>query len=945
MPFLKKIAKRFLLEKGNEIHHYAFVFPTRRAGLYFQRHLQSLKKKEMTFWAPTTYSISDFIISLSGFTVTEPLELIFELYNIYSQQIRHYPRIFEDFYPWGKMIISDFDEIDKYMVSTKKLFSTLQEFKEVEDINKEEKADIYNKYTGFWEDMGNLYLRFNQLLKEKGKAYEGMIYRDVANGIAKTGQQLKETQSSGRKWQKIIFCGFNAFTATERTIVSHLVKEDLAEIYWDMDRYFVEDKVQEAGHFFRQNVTTFEQPEPLWVENQLAEPKKITLIGVQSKVSQAKVLGLRLKEIQKSMEDEDPEKLAVVLPDTAMLFPVLNSLPEEFNKINITIGYPLQQTPVFSLFDAIMEMQLRVVENESEGFYYKDLKQVLNHPYIKSIIPDEITEFLESVREQNNVYIKESEIELSNPMIKDLFKYRRDSKELMSFFMNLLEFIRYYYAEVSPDLIAVDYEYIYHFYTLMTRLKDSLEASELVLNLRGFRQLFADIVQTGRIPFTGEPLEGLQIMGMLETQTLDFDNLFILSVNEGHLPPGKSEQSFIPYDVRLIMGLPTYKDRDAITAYHFYRLLKGSRNITLIYTTETRGMERSEKSRFIDQLLIEYAERNKNLEVDHKVLDFEFATQEIKSISIKKTEAMLEQLLTKKYSPSSLLSFLTCSLKFYFTYVLRLFEEDEIAESPDYKIIGDIMHHALENLFQPYLKSGEPLKSEDFSNMSPRIETVLKAAFQEQLQTTDLETGRNRIVYEVLQRMLDKFLEKEQKQAGFRVLMLEGKLEKGLVIPVKVGKKKLHVQLKGTIDRMDEKDGLFRVIDYKTGKVNSLNLDSLDILTGADAYKRKEAFQLFFYRYLIKLHGAKDSKFKGKFQLGIYPFKKINDQLSFVKVEKNAIIDDDLLTEFEEILKSILKDLFDIKKPFTQIKEDEDACGHCPYVNICCRQPAEDFLK
>lgn len=939
MGFLEKIANRFLDELGNDIHKYAFVFPTGRAGLYFRRHLERLKKPGTALWAPRTYSINDFMASLSSVAVSDQLDLIFELYNIYREQVRQvkkYRKAFEDFYPWGKMIISDFDEIDKHLIDTDDLFRTLKEFKTIEDITKEEKADIYNRYTGYWEELGMLYREFNGVLRDKEKAYEGMIFREIAGNIEAIAAEIKNREG-GTGWQKVVFCGFNALTNAETRMISHLLEEELAEIFWDMDRYFVEDEVQEAGQFFRRNVKTLRQADPLWVENRLAERKNITLLGVQSKVSQAKVLGVKLRELQESLED--PENVAVVLPDTSMLFPVLNSLPETIDKINITIGFPLQQTPVFSLFDAIMEMQFRVQESGGGGFYFKDLRQVLNHPYLKPILPDEITAFLEEVRENNKVYVKEKDIPLSSEVLKDLFKPRNDSKELMTFFMDLLEFIRYYYSQVNPDLISVDFEYIYHFYTLMSRLKDSLDAAGLVLEVRTFRQLFADIVQNSRIPFTGEPLEGLQIMGILETQTLDFTNLFVLSVNEGHLPPGKSQQSFIPYDVRSQVGLPTYKDRDAIAAYHFYRLLKNSENISLIYTTESRGVERSEKSRFIDQILIEYAEQNKNADITHRVFDFPFETQPIKKISIPKSEVMLKALEEKAYSPSSILSFLGCSLKFYFTYVLRLFEEEEIFESPDYRIVGDIMHNTLELLYAEYKESGVPIGYGEINTMKSRIDEELKKVFKEEMGTDDVRTGRNRVAFEVMRKLLENYFEKEREYVGVRVLMLEDKIE-GISLPVSVGKKKYDVKLKGKVDRLDAWGEVFRVIDYKTGRIESLRLDSMDIFTTPDAVKRKEAFQLFFYRYLLD----RKRQYRGKYRLGIYPFKKMFDELRFVEYKKTDLIDEEVMHEFEVVLKEIFHGLFDLNEPFTQT-EDEDRCHHCPFVNICARDPGEDYMS
>ena len=935
MGFLERIAGKFLDAYGNDVHKIAFVFPTRRAGLYFVRYLQNRKKPDTTIWAPSVFSINDFIAELSGTTVSDQLDLIFELYDIYRKHVRNYPKEFEDFYPWGKMIISDFDEIDKYLIDTETLFRTLKEFKAVEDITKDEKSEIYNRFTGFWEDLGVLYREFNRLLKSKHKAYEGMIYREVVEDIRNNGGP------GGTAWDKVIFCGFNALTKSEETIISHLLKEEKAEIYWDMDSYFVEDKNQEAGHFFRKNRETLKLEQPEWIEERLGEQKNVTIIGVQSKVSQAKVLGIKLKDLQESLIDL--EDIVVVLPDETLLFPTLNSLPESVDRVNITIGFPLQQTPAYSLFDSIIEMQLRMFEGEAAGgFYYKDMQKVLNHPYIKPLSPEEITRFIAGLKDKNRVYGTEEDIiPLSSPL-KNLFRYRKNSRELIDFFLDLLRFIRTFYRENKPDLFSIDYEYMYHFYTLLSRLKDSLRSSGLVLDIHTFRHLFTDIVNNSRIPFTGEPLEGLQIMGMLETQTLDFSNLYVLSVNEGYLPPGKRQDSFIPFDVRKMIGLPTYKDRDAIAAYHFYRLLKSSENITLIYTTGAKGIEKSEKSRFIDQLLIEYAEKNKKARIDHHIIDFSYEAQPIKEISIEKSGEILDMLHRKSYSASALLNYSTCSLKFYFTYILKLQEDEEVYESPDYRLIGNIIHETLKNLYEPFCGREQGISYGEIEDLKKRVDEELIRTYKHELKTENIHTGKNRIVFEVIRKFLENFFEKEKQAAGFKILMLERKI-KNIDFQF-TAKSKLFpqtVKLEGTIDRLDiTPEGIYRIIDYKTGKVNSLNLKTDDELpaqlTGQEAVKRKEVFQLFFYRYLLTSAGM----YEGEYRLGIYPFKRLYEGLTFVKIDKLDIIDAHQAANFEEILTGIFRELFDTAVPFSQTEETQN-CRYCPYHDICNRETTE----
>jgi len=936
MDFIERIAQKFLKEYKNQIHRLTFVFPTRRAGLYFNHHLKLQLHGHQSIWAPQVFSINDYIIQLSESIVPDPLDLIFNLYKIYEKNVKDFPKEFKDFYSWGKMIISDFSEIDKYLINAHQLFKTLKEFKQIEEFGGEElRSNILKNYIGFWADLGAIYFAFKQDLKKRNRAYEGMIYREVAENL-----DLSIKRGSNKSSEKIIFCGLNALTKAEETIIQYLVEGHNAEIFWDMDSYFVDDDNQEAGYFFRKNQKKFQLNTSHWTENKLLDQEKsITIIGAQSKISQAKILGIKLEKLRESVNEEE---IAVVLPDETLLFPTLNSLPNTIEKVNITIGFPLQQTPVYTLINSIMEMQSRFFDvssstiNPNKGFYYKDVQKILNHPYIKPIFLNEINTLLSILKKENIIYITEENLSHLSDPIKQIFSLPKDSIQIVNFYLGLLDMIRTFFAENDAALFSIDYEYIYFFYTLFSRLKESLRDTGLSLDILTFHQLFVDIVTATRIPFTGEPLEGLQIMGMLETQILDFPNIFILSVNEKHLPPSKSQQTFIPFDVRKIVGLPTYKEQDAIAAYHFYRLLKNSKNIFLVYLTESKGLVKSEKSRFIDQILIEYAQKNRKARISHQVVDFSFDAQKVKEITICKSDRIFEMLLRKSFSPSSLLTYLSCSLKFYFSYILKLKEEEGMYESPDHRIIGNIIHDTLRTLYLPFCSQDKVINTQDIEGLKAKLDISLGASFKKVLKNLDHKTGRNRIVWEVLSRFLNNFLKKESEDLGFRVLMVEQKIN-NVKFPFVLNNEEFTVKLEGTIDRLDFIRGIYRIIDYKTGRVNTLDLKSMDQLQGEKIVNRKEVFQLFFYRYL--LYVAKKI-FSGDFMLGAYPIRSMRDGLKLVKINDSETITIPMLEKYKEILTSIFQNLFDITVPFSQA-EDEKMCFHCAYVNICCRGPLE----
>lgn len=953
MAFLENIARKFLREYGRDVFKIAFVFPTRRARLYFRKYLLELKEPGTALWTPPIYSIGDFIERLSERSVADDLDLIFQLFSIYQEHVGSYPKKFEEFYPWGKMILSDFDEMDKYLVDTGELFTILKEFKEVEDFAKDEKADIYNKYTGFWESIGLLYRHFNQVLTLKNKAYQGMVYREVAENI----KAIASEEKSRLHWKKVIFCGFNALSKAEETIIKHLLDKGTAEIYWDMDRYFAgqDRQIQEAGRFFRKNKKTLDLPkdekEIHWVEDRLWEPKTIRVIGVQSKVSQAKMLGVLLEKLQR--ESGYPENVAVVLPDESLLFPTLNSLPKEVSQVNVTIGFPLAQTPVYSLMDSVMEMQLRAADvkrvSKDEEFYYKDIRRVLNHPYVKLLAPEEIDAFTVEIKNRNLIYLKATEIPVSSEPLQRIFRLRIGAVELMDFFLEFLDGVRAHYREHEPDLFPVDYEYMYHFYTLMSRLRDSLltasqEAPGLTdLDAKAFRQLVTDIMQNTRIPFTGEPLVGLQIMGMLETQTLDFDHIYVLSLNEGHLPPGKAQQSLIPYEYRQKVKMPTYEDSDAIAAYHFYRLLKNSKNVTLFYVTEVKGFEKSEKSRFVEQMLIEFPEENKNARVEHEIMDFTFDAGGKKAISVRKTGEIVKQLKKMRFSASSLLKYLSCPLQFYLSYVLRLREEEEVYESPDYRLIGTIVHGALETLYKPFMGSGKTVTVKDIETLEMEADKAIISTYREELEAADLMVGRNRLVYEVMSKFLSNLFIREKERSGFRVELLEKEI-RNIPFIFPLNGKKITAKLDGVIDRVDmTADGVYCIIDYKTGSVSGLNIGAKDdlsvILSGKEAVNRKAMFQLFFYRYLLKCSGG----YEGKYRLGIYSFKDMKRGLKQVTIEKKeTIVPEEMLDLYKAVLAGIFREIFDESKEFTQTT-DETQCGFCPFTNICNREKKTFF--
>ncbi len=916
MKFLERLAEQILREHGANVHRLQVLFPTRRAGLHFRHHLQRLANAP--FWPPRIQAMGDWIVDLSGLAVPDPLELIFELYDVYSGLAQRFPKRFEEFYAWGKMLLADFDEIDKQLLDEETLFRALREFKEIEKLNIEEKSDIYRKYTSFWGELEAIYQKFGAALRSKNQAYEGLAYRLAAERVT-AGQALDS--------ERVLFCGFNAFNAAEEKIVAELLRRGQAALFWDMDEYFVNDANQEAGHFFRNQRQRLAGSGTNWIGSGLSEKKEIHITGVSSTAGLAKALGLELRRLLP--DAPAPEEVVVVLPDETLLFPVLNSLPAEAAQVNITLGYPLDHTPLFTLLNALIEMQLHAGESEGHTvFYYRDLVRVLCHPYVRPLAPQAAADLLHRVRDEGRMTVPAAAI--SQPPLDFLFQRWRTSAEAIPFLQELFDRLRSLEESPTP-LFALDLEYLYHFYRLLTRLKNLTKRRNLNMELRLFWQLFNDIARHERIPFSGEPLQGLQVMGMLETQALDFDQVCILSLNEGVLPAGKSDLSFIPPDVRTAVGLPTFRERDAISAYHFWRLLQRARRVRLFYVSQRQGLgiKKNEKSRFIEQLLIEYKEKNPAASVEQQILDFAFTRQQPRPIRIPKEETTLASLAERGISASALLTFRTCPLRFYLNYVEDIREEEEPADSPDQRRLGTILHEALRRLYAPLL--GKTVGGNDWPLLRQRLDGCLRQAYGQEFPGAVLETGRNRIVWEVLQRLLKSFLNKEQAGESFQLELLEGGIE-SVPFEFVAGSRTYRVGLRGFIDRLDRQAGGRRIIDYKSGRVHPLQIEALADLAGAEVIERREVFQLLFYWYLLQ----RSRPDLGPCRLAVYPFKRLGETLRFVSVAGREWFGAELIGAYEETLRSLLSEIFSLGIPFQQT-EDPERCRTCPYIDICMR--------
>lgn len=931
--FIGQLVDRLQADFGESIGEICVVFPSKRACIFFKDQL--IRQLDQPAWAPGIFAIEEFIREVHPRTLLDQVSLTFELYPIYAEYFPDEP--FDRFYSWGSMLIKDFDEVDQYLVDGKSLFQNLYELREIDTsieawLNEDGQAsDFQQRYLQFWELMGTFYERLHAKLDQRGMASPGMALREIVQNFRKKAPALP--------WKQVIFAGFNALAPAEEAMVKALVDHGLATCYWDLDRYYVDDTYQEAGHFFRELARRWKIQDWNWIGNALTElPHQITLTGVPQRVGQAKVAGLKLRELL--AEGVEAESTAVVLPDENLLFPLLHSLPEGLDKVNVTMGYPLRNTPLYSLVDAIVQLhensdRLRP-DRPGSIYYFRDVRNILRHPYVNNLLREESRELLKEIQDQNLVYLSPKYFEryrTENPdhLLAFLFQPWDHINGAVQYFLELYQRLKLSLEQGNKSKLPnVETEYLFHFFTLTQKLRDKLDNYAPNFELRIFRRLYRDVLQGGSIPFSGEPLEGLQVMGMLETRVLDFERLILLSVNEGILPAKPNDSSFIPYGLRKGFGLPTHEDKDAIYAYHFFRLLQRAKEITLIYNTENDTFGSGEPSRFIAQIEAELAARNPQLKLTKETITFPLQQEAVLPIEVPKTEALLEKLKTYAvetgFSPSALSTYLNCPLQFYYRNILKLYEQDEPEESMEENTFGLVLHGTLEKLYQDF--EGKEVQASDIKGFYDRLDAVIEERFKEETRTENYTYGRNRLLLGVIRNLVEKLLEIDMVDAPFVIRGLE--LELDTLMPTL--KMPEGVKLRGYIDRVDELNGVIRIIDYKTGKVNRLDLkDFADIREGQ---KKREPFQLSTYAYLYLRNEAEP----GEVSPGIYFMRNLSEGLQFLQTgpTKSTVLDLESLLDFESELVALIDEIFDPEQAFVQT-EDEDRCRFCAYKTMCVR--------
>lgn len=951
-PFLQQVVSLLYQRYGTAISRMAFVFSNQRSGLFFRKYLSQVAGKPI--FAPAILTINELFLQMSDKQPADRIQMLFLLYRIY---VRHSgsDESFDDFIYWGEMLLNDFDDIDKYLVDARRLFSNIVDLRiiekdfsylqsyQIEAIRSfwssfQPKGEDNNQrsFLEIWKLLYPVYEEFRHTLAEEKKGYEGMIAREVV-------ERIRRDDMCGLPYEQVVFIGLNAISAVEKELFVQLQQRGIADFYWDYASDKVTDPDNKASFFVKEHSVMFPSKYKL-PEEDLNVPD-IELIGIPSRIGQAKQVYTLLKDMLDGRTEMDPEealRTAIVLPDEQLLLPLLNSVPEEIRQINITLGYPLVNTPVAAFMEAVLALQrtIRMIDGQL-FFYYRDVLSVLNHPYILSFCQEKAQALIEEITENNKIYVSASELS-QTLLLSCIFTSLNDGNTVSDYLIVALQelnrVITAFYADKKEDepvsMDELEQEFIYHYFTIVNRVRDMITEAGIDMSVETYFRLLKRMTDTITIPFRGEPLSGLQIMGVLETRVLDFDRLIILSVNEGIFPAKKVANSFIPYNLRRGFGLPTYEHQDSVWAYHFYRLIARAQKVTLLYDTRTDGLQTGEVSRFVYQLKYHY-----KLPVKEQLLVYDIASAKSPSLQIDKDGVVMEKLSSfltggsGALSASSINTYLDCPLKFYFSSVEEL-REEEVNENIESSLFGSILHRVLEivyNSFYGAYVTADLLKlAAKESTLTRAIQCAFAELFFHEKDVRPL-SGQTFLTGEMIRKYVLKVLERDRKQTPFRYIQSEKKLR----YPFRLSNGK-DVQLKGFIDRLDEINKVVRVVDYKTGMKKSLELKSFDSLFDKTDEKRPQAImQVFMYAWMYRQAGLELMPVQPVIYYMRDLFSDDFDSAIYLGKEKKRIDDFAVChSEFEENLRKCLDEIFDPSIPFSQTKNTKN-CNYCLYNGIC----------
>ncbi len=923
MAFISKIADYIIDNYDLTKEYLIIVFPNKRAALTLRNELS--KKIKTNIWLPQMLSIQEAMSSWSGLNLVDNIDVIFELIKIFAKS--NELSASKNLFSLASQIVKDFDEIDQYAVDPKKLFNYLKEVKELELWTPDLSKPIESSYLNFFNSLHGFYISLKETLLKNKNAYYGMITNHVYN---MTDEELENITAN----KKIIFAGFNAMTLTEEKVIVRLIESGKAVILWDLDKYYFEDKKQEAGAFARNFFQNHPQIKPTFLNNNfIDENKDIKIIGVSGSGVQANALQLQL------LKNENSNKEAIILADEKLLIPVLNSIPDKYKQLHVTMGYPYSKTIINTFIRNIFAFQNSINKNENTIYFWgllnllqtelckiifnkNDFKQLLQwqeDKLCKSIFYINVSDY-DTLKENSNIHT-----------FLKLISQKWDSPS--DCLRNIKDILKNIYQLVSnTDNSNFIKNQISSAGRIINKIENLLLKHNISIKISDIESIYKQAASEMNINLKGD-IDGLQIMGLLETRNLDFNTIHILSVNEGVLPQSKSNNSLIPFDLRIIFKLPIYKNKQAVYAYHFYRLLQNAQNINIYYNTLSDGMGEGELSRFIRQIIHELPSKNKNInikEIFYQSPEFNNGNKTQKII-VEKNEEIIKKIEKKLLglSPTSINCYLNCPLQFYIKYIENIQENttDELIQN---NIIGNIIHNTLQNLYENFSN-----KEIDINLYDTVVNDHLEDSYHKALISNNFteglpEKGFNYLTKKMIEKLIKDFIEQERKfiikndDKPFKILCLEELLSHKFTIDEK------EVYLIGYADRIDKVGDKIRVIDYKTGSIHE---EDLRIKKNTCSLKdlKDKSLQLIIYKYLYAKKNFEDLE---KIEPGIFGLRKISKDIFLLKNESEIFDNNNFISTCDDLFINLFSEILDKNIPFTQT-DDDKKCKNCDYKNIC----------
>jgi hypothetical protein len=909
--FLYQLAQEILKNYSENLSELVIVLPNKRAKVFLLDELKKLVSN--TIFAPEIISIEDFIQDVAGIRSIDSVELLFEFYEVYLS-ITEKPEPFETYANWAKTLLQDFNEIDRYLLDPDKILKYLENIKEIEhwSVDIKKRTELIENYLVFWKKLPEYYHTLYNYLLNKGVGYQGLIYREAEKNL----NHFSEYNSN-----QFIFAGFNALNKAEEKIIQHLLALDVAKIYWDIDETLLHDTFHDAGLFqrrFKSEWMYYKTHPYEWIVNDFSEEKNIQVIATSKSIGQAKIAG---RIIEKHIQEKNSsiQNVALVLGEENLLLPILHSLPASVDSLNITMGFTSKNNPAQLLITKLFKLHTHALTRNASSYvmYYKDVLDILTHPLVE---PYANADGLISIINKNNyTFITHKKLEQLHLESNELFQLLFQKWEMSSVIVleNILAILLKIKTNLSYDNEEekITNAFLYSIYKVINKMISYFSSHQNIDDIKTLQAIYKQVIELAEVSFEGEPLSGLQIMGVLESRVLDFETVIITSVNEGKFPAGKSTNSFIPYDVKKEYKLPTFKEKDAIYTYHFYHLLQRAKNIYLIYNSDSEGFDAGEKSRFITQLEVE--------KQPNHYLSFQYYNPDVPNIAhqtilIPKTESILlrlKEIASNGFSPSSLTTYIRNPIQFYFQRILRVRETDEVEENIAVNTLGTIIHGALEELYKPFV--GMLLTVADIDNCFHKIEYEVLNQFKLVYKEGEISKGRNLLAFEVAKRNVSNFLklEKEELENGneVQILALEAELSQTLehtTLP-------FPVKIAGKVDRIELRNGKIRIVDYKTGKVEQKNVTLKDWTGLIEDIKNEKIIQVLAYAFMYQQEAN-----GRQIEAGIISFKNLKSGFLPFTFEENkvktTVITKEIMENYLAQIVVLLQEILNVEIPFEE---------------------------